>query len=309
MWGIYLFAPVLESFDEFIPPRGRKNYRDESDLSPGRNSGNNLDTLFGSRDTFIPNRGKKEGLKRNELYDMLGGNGELFIPNRGKKANPTFGRELFDTDLFYPNRGKKSFTNEDLNQLLTLDSSGSKRNNINSLLRSGDYFVPNRGKKDKVGNLFDEGNVFFPNRGKRDHYERSKRETKMTSAKNTEDIPSKGMKMGKQKVYENRSRRDLLENLAKENADTFFSSRGRRVPSASVYVSTNSIIFMTASQTLLPFQLLDDDKLRQNNHETNAKSAGNANSWNYDDLIDLIKIVHNEFDADNYRHQLQLSDD
>ncbi|XP_049294524.1 uncharacterized protein LOC125769746 [Anopheles funestus] len=122
---------------------------------------------------------------------------------------------------------------------------------IEQMLEKGDYFVPNRGKKapTPTGELIKKGKFdvllggtpdeyFFPNRGKKQYWL-----TYDSSVSNGRPMAARAVTPfdGKQNSYTlsnvqqlqqplaSRLRRNLLENLANEHKDTFFSSRGKRL--------------------------------------------------------------------------------
>uniref|UniRef100_A0A182WK61 Uncharacterized protein n=1 Tax=Anopheles minimus TaxID=112268 RepID=A0A182WK61_9DIPT len=113
---------------------------------------------------------------------------------------------------------------------------------IEQMLEKGDYFVPNRGKKaPTTGELIKKGKFdvllgsspdeyFFPNRGKKQYwltYDTANRAATPFDGKlNSFPLPSVQQL---QQPLASRLRRNLLENLANEHKDTFFSSRGKRI--------------------------------------------------------------------------------
>uniref|UniRef100_A0A182SRN0 Uncharacterized protein n=1 Tax=Anopheles maculatus TaxID=74869 RepID=A0A182SRN0_9DIPT len=119
---------------------------------------------------------------------------------------------------------------------------------IEQMLEKGDYFVPNRGKKaPTTGELIKKGKFdvllggspdeyFFPNRGKKQYW------LAYDSGGNVRPMVARGPvsfdgqlnsftapSNAQQQPIASRLRRNLLENLANEHKDTFFSSRGKRI--------------------------------------------------------------------------------
>ncbi|XP_053666879.1 uncharacterized protein LOC128715983 [Anopheles marshallii] len=118
---------------------------------------------------------------------------------------------------------------------------------IEQMLEKGDYFVPNRGKKapTPTGEAIKKGTFdvllggspdeyFFPNRGKKQYwltYDSSPGRSVPARAVTPFDgqlntVPNLQQL---QQPLASRWRRNLLENLANEHKDTFFSSRGKRL--------------------------------------------------------------------------------
>ncbi|KFB42691.1 AGAP005277-PA-like protein [Anopheles sinensis] len=115
---------------------------------------------------------------------------------------------------------------------------------IEQMLEKGDYFVPNRGKKSPTagssgGNelmikkgkfdvLLGSGapdEYFFPNRGKKEYFVAYE---PLAASVSGGKFASAGFAGEVRHPSESRLRRNLLENLANEHKDTFFSSRGKR---------------------------------------------------------------------------------
>ncbi|XP_049544559.1 uncharacterized protein LOC125956574 [Anopheles darlingi] len=144
--------------------------------------------------------------------------------------------------VFMPARGRR-FGGADKRQIT-----------IEQMLEKGDYFVPNRGKKatssggggddaaalkkTKFDVLLGTDEYFFPNRGKKEYLLRYSngrfrplRRTPLSENGSPVMGGIGGAPIGSHPL-ENRLRRNLLENLANEHKDTFFSSRGKRIPEA-----------------------------------------------------------------------------
>uniref|UniRef100_A0A182QNG9 Uncharacterized protein n=1 Tax=Anopheles farauti TaxID=69004 RepID=A0A182QNG9_9DIPT len=121
---------------------------------------------------------------------------------------------------------------------------------IEQMLEKGDYFVPNRGKKTPTtGDLIKKGKFdellsgtadeyFFPNRGKKQYLLSYDSGSNVRPLLNRGPLPFErkfavhampGSVQQLQHPVESRLRRNLLENLANEHKDTFFSSRGKRL--------------------------------------------------------------------------------
>ncbi|XP_052895126.1 uncharacterized protein LOC128302357 [Anopheles moucheti] len=121
---------------------------------------------------------------------------------------------------------------------------------IEQMLEKGDYFVPNRGKKapTPTGELIKKGTFdvllggspdeyFFPNRGKKQYWLTydfpngrsvvpARAGSPFDGKLSSYTIPNVQQL---QQPLASRLRRNLLENLANEHKDTFFSSRGKRL--------------------------------------------------------------------------------
>ncbi|XP_058449240.1 uncharacterized protein LOC131429204 [Malaya genurostris] len=151
--------------------------------------------------------------------------------------------ESDDDDIaFIPQRGRKS------DQAALLE----KRDlSIRQMLAGGDYFVPNRGKKQNGNGItkkikFDDilgPDDFIPNRGKKEYYNPfvsafgqgrafNDLPASILSKKNVlTTIQNVSSKEGNREelFYPTRGKKNILDNLS-SNQDTFFSSRGRRNP-------------------------------------------------------------------------------
>nr|XP_040220962.1 uncharacterized protein LOC120948562 [Anopheles coluzzii] len=180
---------------------------------------------------------------------------------------------------------------------------------IEQMLEKGDYFVPNRGKKAPTnGELIKKGKFdvllggspdeyFFPNRGKKQYllaYDAGSNIRPLVSNTARGDTVPLDDKVSNfavpslQHLHQplvNRLRRNLLENLANEHKDTFFSSRGKR------------IVPMAQELMFLPPKALSDDQQDDAVPEglTDARAqdfTGQANDldalfWNEDLLLPL----------------------
>ncbi|XP_050095545.1 uncharacterized protein LOC126577727 [Anopheles aquasalis] len=191
-----------------------------------------------------------------------GGTGEQYVGSSIDRAATTVRRRRMDPQsrlhnqlalgplVFMPARGRR-YGGTDKRQIT-----------IEQMLEKGDYFVPNRGKKaasssgggggggggggDEVAlkkNKFDvllgTDEYFFPNRGKKEYLLRYG-SGRFRPLRRTTSSDNGAQAMGRiggtttigSHPLESRLRRNLLENLVNEHKDTFFSSRGKRLPQA-----------------------------------------------------------------------------
>uniref|UniRef100_A0A182M2B4 Uncharacterized protein n=1 Tax=Anopheles culicifacies TaxID=139723 RepID=A0A182M2B4_9DIPT len=174
---------------------------------------------------------------------------------------------------------------------------------IEQMLEKGDYFVPNRGKKaPTTGELIKKGKFdvllgsspeeyFFPNRGKKQYwltYDSTNHPTTPYDGKLTSfPLPSAQQL---QQPLASRLRRNLLENLANEHKDTFFSSRGKR------------LLPLAEELMLLPGNALTEEQQQGEtppeglSGEMMAEFSGQPNNldallWNQDVLLSLDQPV------------------
>ncbi|XP_035784279.1 uncharacterized protein LOC118462578 [Anopheles albimanus] len=143
---------------------------------------------------FVPARGRRYGGtdKRQITIEQMLEKGDYFVPNRGKKASSSSGGAG--------------------------DEAALKKTKFDVLLGTDEYFFPNRGKKEYV--LRYASGRFRP-----------LRRTASTENGATAMGGIGGTTIGSHPL-ESRLRRNLLENLVNEHKDTFFSSRGKRIPEA-----------------------------------------------------------------------------
>lgn len=129
------------------------------------------------------------------------------------------------------------------------------------MLEGGDYFVPNRGKKAtgvgiskkvKFDDILGSDELFIPNRGKKELFEllggggRAINELQpyYYNKKNVltaiQNVGGKNDGTAEELFYPTRGKKaNVLDNLA-QNADTFFSSRGKRIPVAWNLLNQNA---------------------------------------------------------------------
>uniref|UniRef100_A0A182PQ79 Uncharacterized protein n=1 Tax=Anopheles epiroticus TaxID=199890 RepID=A0A182PQ79_9DIPT len=170
---------------------------------------------------------------------------------RRRRMEPKI-RDLPEPLLFMPARGRR-FRSYEL-------PTEKRQITIEQMLEKGDYFVPNRGKKaPNNGELIKKGKFdvllggtsdeyFFPNRGKKQYllaYDRKGATLPLEDTLTHYAVPSLQQLP---RPLMNRWRRNLLENLANEHKDTFFSSRGKRV------------VPMAEEVMLVPSRSLTDDQ-------------------------------------------------
>uniref|UniRef100_A0A182N8Z2 Uncharacterized protein n=1 Tax=Anopheles dirus TaxID=7168 RepID=A0A182N8Z2_9DIPT len=182
---------------------------------------------------------------------------------------------------------------------------------IEQMLEKGDYFVPNRGKKTPTtGELIKKGKFdellgsaadeyFFPNRGKKQYlltYDISSNVSPLLSrspASFERKLASFAMPGGVQQLQhpvESRLRRNLLENLANEHKDTFFSSRGKRIRSLAeelMFAPTKTLPDEVGQEEVTQ-DALSDERTQEFSGEPNERGAL---LWNEDVLLPLDRPV------------------
>ncbi|XP_050075072.1 uncharacterized protein LOC126562568 [Anopheles maculipalpis] len=179
---------------------------------------------------------------------------------------------------------------------------------IEQMLEKGDYFVPNRGKKaPTTGELIKKGKFdvllggapdeyFFPNRGKKQYwlsYDRTGGNVRPLVARGAAtfdgQLKSFTAPQQLQKPIANRLRRNLLENLANEHKDTFFSSRGKR------FLPFEEELMLVPSNAL-DEQLQSDSAQEGLSDERTQEFSGQSNDldallWDEDMLLSLEQPV------------------
>ncbi|XP_035911505.1 uncharacterized protein LOC118511931 [Anopheles stephensi] len=172
---------------------------------------------------------------------------------------------------------------------------------IEQMLEKGDYFVPNRGKKSPTtGELIKKGKFdvllggspdeyFFPNRGKKQYWLTydSGGNVRPMVARGAGTVPSSAA----QQPIASRLRRNLLENLANEHKDTFFSSRGKRLLPLGeelMLVPTSALDDELAGESAQDAGGMSDDRTQQFSGQPNDLDAL---LWNEDMLLALDQPI------------------
>uniref|UniRef100_A0A182IVC4 Uncharacterized protein n=1 Tax=Anopheles atroparvus TaxID=41427 RepID=A0A182IVC4_ANOAO len=182
-----------------------------------------------TRETFPPSRPTTTG----EEYGTGPGSPER--APRHRRMEPKMG-SLSSRLVFVPSRGRRygGFGVPTEKRQLTIEQ----------MLEKGDYFVPNRGKKAPtassselmikkgkfdvlLGGPGSPDEYFFPNRGKKEYFLAYDPIGSVRQSGGRDAFSSFEGKLAG--AGENRLRRNLLENLANDHKDTFFSSRGKRI--------------------------------------------------------------------------------
>ncbi|KAL1400679.1 hypothetical protein pipiens_007237 [Culex pipiens pipiens] len=232
---------MLEYVPEGIPADNEHHRQhDKRDAMPRRPS---LEDLLAQQWPEPPNlRGRRLPLYAEEPRFIL-----LRQPTQQQQhhSSPSFS--------FIPQRGRKSDP--------LLSTLAKRELSIKQMLEGGDYFVPNRGKKAtgvgiskkvKFDDILGSDELFIPNRGKKELFEllggggRAINELQpyYYNKKNVltaiQNVGGKNDGTAEELFYPTRGKKaNVLDNLA-QNADTFFSSRGKRIPVAWNLLNQNA---------------------------------------------------------------------
>lgn len=102
----FKYLSLIQEYDPFIPPRGRKHENGKPNI-------NGLIRQY--NDLFVPNRGKKdnkERIRKDKIKDIFKYD-DLFIPNRGKKCSDS---KYFS--FFFPSYNLISYINNNFNKYI-----------------------------------------------------------------------------------------------------------------------------------------------------------------------------------------------